>query len=90
MRRVPSTLLVLCFLMAQGAWIDHRYHHHDADHDEVCEICLLGHAQGQGIVSLPQNIILNRGYAHAPSQSASAFIEVSRSHYLSRAPPVSI
>ncbi|MEW8004872.1 MAG: hypothetical protein AB2827_19040 [Candidatus Thiodiazotropha sp.] len=90
MRRVPSTLLVLCFLMAQGAWIDHRYHHHDADHDEVCEICLLGHAQGQGVVSLSQFLSLNRDYLPIPSQSASVFIEGSKSHYSSRAPPFSI
>ncbi|MEW8505473.1 MAG: hypothetical protein AB2598_02125 [Candidatus Thiodiazotropha sp.] len=90
MRRVTRALLVLCLLLAQGLWIDHDYHQHDEDHDGACEICLLGHAQDKGVVSLSPFLSLDRDYYSVPSKSVSTFIEASRCHYSSRAPPISI
>lgn len=58
MRKPLIILLTLLSLLSQWAWVEHAYHEHDAG--EICEICLLGHAQAHAAV--PSTLPLTASY----------------------------
>jgi hypothetical protein len=87
MNRHLQGLLALCLLISQVGWLDHRYHHHDMDHDEVCEQCLIGNTQGHGVIGSDRYSFRKPSYVLMPGLSVPDLRVVWTGPYLSRAPP---
>ncbi|MEW8051295.1 MAG: hypothetical protein AB2792_06405 [Candidatus Thiodiazotropha sp.] len=85
--RLLRGVFALSLLIAQAGWLDHLYHQHDLSHDEVCELCLVGHAQDHAATG-------SDGYAHqisihilTPGLTGWDLIGKKANPYHSRAPP---
>lgn len=85
--RLLRGVLALCLLMAQAGWLEHLYHQHDLNHDEVCEFCLVGHAQDHAATDSDGYTLRIPTYLSASRLTESDLIGRRTSYYLSRAPP---
>ncbi len=85
--RLLRGVFALSLLIAQAGWLDHLYHQHGLNHEEVCEVCLVGHVQDHAATG-------SYGYAQqipihilAPAPTGSDLIGQKASPYHGRAPP---
>ncbi|MES9926366.1 MAG: hypothetical protein ABW152_20000 [Candidatus Thiodiazotropha endolucinida] len=85
--RLLRGVFALSFLIAQAGWLDHLYHQHDLNHDEVCELCLVGHAQEHAATGSEGYSLQNPTYILTPSLTGSILIGQKANPYHSRAPP---
>ncbi|MCG7878520.1 MAG: hypothetical protein JAY75_12250 [Candidatus Thiodiazotropha taylori] len=85
--RLLRGIFALGFLIAQAGWLDHLYHQHDLNHDEVCELCLVGHAQEHAATGSEGSSLKNPSYILTPSLTGSDLIGQNANPYQSRAPP---
>ncbi len=90
MRRYLQGLLALCLLLSQAGWLDHLYHQHDLNHDEVCEQCLMGFAKDHAPTVSDSLSFLKPAYFLTPDLFQSDLRVAWTGPYLSRAPPHSL
>jgi hypothetical protein len=90
MPRYLQGLLALCLLLSQAGWLDHLYHQHDMNHDEVCEHCLIGNAQDHAVIGPDRYSFQKTSYVLSPDLSVPDLRVEWTGPYHSRAPPRSI
>ena len=87
MTRLLQGMLALSLLLSQAGWLDHLYHQHDLNHDEVCEQCLVGNTQDHALIGSDRSGHQRVVSFLTPVLSVSDFKVKWTGSYLSRAPP---